>query len=173
MWRLTLWGHMVMLHQNMLQQVMISNVVSKIYVRMYVFVDVDEITDLVIQLIYMSHLCTCKLTGYLYVKSDVYGFGVVLLEILTGLRALDPKRPSEQHNLVDWTKPLLSSKKKLKTIMDARMEGQYSFKAALKTAHITLKCLAPDPKSRPSMKEVVEELEQIQAIKKKLTSTSS
>ena len=103
----------------------------------------------------------------------MYGFGVVLLEILTGLRVVDTKRPQGQHNLVDWTKPLLSSKRKLKTILDARMEGQYSFKAALKTAHITLKCLAPDPTSRPPMKEVVEELEQIQAIKKKLTSTAS
>ncbi|KAL6222180.1 hypothetical protein ACLB2K_005572 [Fragaria x ananassa] len=106
-------------------------------------------------------------TGHLYVKSDVYGFGVVLLEILTGLRALDTKRPKEQLNLVDWAKPLLPHKRKLKTIMDARMEGQYSFKAALQTANITLKCLAPDPKSRPSMKEVLEELEQVQAIREK------
>ncbi|KAM5546966.1 putative serine/threonine-protein kinase PIX13 [Rosa sericea] len=106
-------------------------------------------------------------TGHLYVKSDVYGFGVVLLEILTGLRALDTKRPKEQLNLVDWAKPLLPHRRKLKSIMDARMEGQYSFKAALQTANITLKCLAPDPKSRPSMKEVLEELEQVQAIREK------
>ncbi|KAL0431055.1 UNVERIFIED_CONTAM: putative serine/threonine-protein kinase PIX13, partial [Sesamum radiatum] len=46
---------------------------------------------------------------HLYVKSDVYGFGVVLLEMLTGLRALDTRRPSGQHNLVDWLKPLLSN----------------------------------------------------------------
>ncbi|XP_062002491.1 cysteine-rich receptor-like protein kinase 21 [Rosa rugosa] len=104
-------------------------------------------------------------TGHLYVKSDVYGFGVVLLELLTGLRALDPKRPQGQVNLVDWAKPLLSNKRKLKTIIDAQMEGQYSLKAASRAGLITLKCLAPDPKIRPSMKEVVEELEQIQAIK--------
>ncbi|KAI7997589.1 putative serine/threonine-protein kinase PIX13 [Camellia lanceoleosa] len=40
-------------------------------------------------------------SGHLYVKSNVYGFGVVLLEILTGLRALDTKQPSGLHNLVD------------------------------------------------------------------------
>lgn len=100
-------------------------------------------------------------------KSDVYGFGVVLLEILTGLRALDMKRPKEQQQLVEWAKPLLLHKRKLKNILDVRMEGQYAFKAALQAAQITQKCLAPDPKSRPSMKEVVEELEKIQAIKEK------
>ncbi|PRQ47883.1 putative transferase, protein kinase RLK-Pelle-RLCK-VIIa-2 family [Rosa chinensis] len=105
-------------------------------------------------------------TGHLYVKSDVYGFGVVLLELLTGLRAHDPKRPQGQVNLVDWAKPLLSNERMLKTIIDARMEGQYSMKAASRAGQITLKCLPPDPKIRPSMKEVVEELEQIQAIKK-------
>jgi serine/threonine protein kinase len=101
------------------------------------------------------------------VKSDVYGFGVVLLELLTGLRALDTKRPNGQQALVEWRKPCLSSKRKLKTIMDTRMEGQYSSKAALQAAQLTLKCLAFDPKSRPSMKEVVEVLEGIEAMKPK------
>lgn len=104
-------------------------------------------------------------TGHLYVKSDVYGFGVVLLELLTGLRALDTKRPGGQHNLVDWMKPMLSNKRKLKSIMDARMEGQYSSKAATLAAQITLKCLEVDPKNRPSMKEVMNVLEQIEAMK--------
>uniref|UniRef100_A0A0R0IAT3 Protein kinase domain-containing protein n=1 Tax=Glycine max TaxID=3847 RepID=A0A0R0IAT3_SOYBN len=106
-------------------------------------------------------------TGHLYVKSDVYGFGVVLLEILTGMRALDTKRPTGQQNLVEWTKPLLSSKKKLKTIMDAKIVGQYSPKAAFQAAQLTLKCLEHDPKQRPSMKEVLEGLEAIEAIHEK------
>ncbi|KAK4262003.1 hypothetical protein QN277_027620 [Acacia crassicarpa] len=104
-------------------------------------------------------------TGHLYVKSDVYGFGVVLLEMLTGLRALDTKRPSGQQNLVDWVKPYLSSKRKLKTVMDARIQGQYTLKAASQAAKLALKCLQPDPKHRPSMKEVVEELEGIEESK--------
>lgn len=114
-------------------------------------------------------------TGHLYVKSDVYGFGVVLLEMLTGLRAFDTKRPSSQHNLVDWAKPLLTHKSKLMNIMDARIEGQYSSKAALQATHLTLKCLESDPKKRPSMKEVVEALEKIEAmkVKKKESKTSS
>nr|GMC65913.1 probable serine/threonine-protein kinase Cx32, chloroplastic [Ipomoea batatas] len=106
-------------------------------------------------------------TGHLYVKSDVYCFGVVLLEIMTGLRALDPKRPSGQQRLVDWVKPMLSQAMKVKSIMDVRMEGQYSSEAALKAAQLTLRCLRSLPQMRPSMEEVVESLKEIEAIKGK------
>lgn len=100
-------------------------------------------------------------------KSDVYGFGVVLLEMLTGLRALDNRRPAGQVNLVDWKKPYLYHKKKLKFIMDPRIEGQYSSKAAAEAAELTLRCLEQEPKKRPSMKEVGGILEQIEARKVK------
>ena len=102
-------------------------------------------------------------------KSDVYSFGVVLLEILTGLDVNDRSRlPEEEFNLVDWAIRLLSDEIKFqRTIMDTQIEGQYSPLEALQTAHITLKCLQADPETRPSMNEVVEELEHIQAMKEK------
>ncbi|KAL6559586.1 putative serine/threonine-protein kinase pix13 [Orobanche gracilis] len=100
-------------------------------------------------------------TGHLYVKSDVYGFGVVLLEMMTGQRAIDTRRPSGQLSLVDWLKPILSQRRKLNKIMDKRMEGQYSPKAAMEAVKLTLSCLQPDPRKRPSMREVVEALEHI------------
>ncbi|KAL4319241.1 hypothetical protein GQ457_18G013890 [Hibiscus cannabinus] len=103
-------------------------------------------------------------TGHLYVKSDVYGFGVVLVEILTGLRALDTNRPTGQHSLADWIKPYLSDRRKLKNIMDHRLEGKYPSKAAVRVAQLALKCLESEPKYRPSMKEVVDTLEQIESI---------
>ncbi|KAF3631017.1 putative HUA2-like protein 1-like [Capsicum annuum] len=102
-------------------------------------------------------------TGHLYVKSDVYGFGVFLAEMLTGLRAIDSKRPRDQHNLVEWIKPHLSDKRKLKDKMDSRLEGKYPSRSAVQIAQLALSCLGNEPKSRPSMKEVVEKLEQIEA----------
>ncbi|KAK3010812.1 hypothetical protein RJ639_011496, partial [Escallonia herrerae] len=98
-------------------------------------------------------------TGHLSAKSDVYCFGVVLVELLTGLRAFDNKRPSGKHMLIDWAKPYLAKKSKLKSIMDARLEGKYALEAAEQIAQIALACLRLDPKSRPSMEEVVEKLE--------------
>ncbi|KAK6257006.1 hypothetical protein QUC31_000465 [Theobroma cacao] len=106
-------------------------------------------------------------TGHLYVKSDVYGFGVVLLEMLTGLRALDTNRPSGEHNLVEWAKYSLTQKKKLKKIMDPRLEERYPLKAALQAGELILRCLESDPKNRPSMEEVLETLEKISAINEK------
>lgn len=96
-------------------------------------------------------------------KSDVYGFGVVLVEMLTGLRALDTNRPSGQHNLGDWIKPHLSDRRKLKNIMDMRLEGKYPSKAAVQIAQLALMCLETEPKARPSMKEVVDTLERIES----------
>ncbi|KAL5199436.1 hypothetical protein ABZP36_020639 [Zizania latifolia] len=110
-------------------------------------------------------------TGHLYVKSDVYGFGVVMLEMLSGQRALDPNRPNGQLSLVDWAKPYLADRRKLARLMDPRFEGQYNSKQALRAAQLTLNCLAGEPRSRPSMKEVLETLEQIETMKSRVRDT--
>ncbi|KAJ3693939.1 hypothetical protein LUZ60_009419 [Juncus effusus] len=104
-------------------------------------------------------------TGHLYVKSDVYGFGVVLLEMLSGQRALDPNRPADQLSLVEWAKPYLADRRKLARLMDPRLEGKYQSKAAQEAAALTLRCLEGEPKNRPGMKEVVEKLEHVEAMK--------
>ncbi|KAI7745193.1 hypothetical protein M8C21_024414 [Ambrosia artemisiifolia] len=106
-------------------------------------------------------------TGHLYVKSDVYGFGVVLLEMITGLRVVDTNRPGSRHNLVDWARPALPDKRKLQKIIDPRLEGDYPSKGARKTADLILRCLEHDPKNRPSMEEVVMSLQEISAIETK------
>ncbi|KAI9164933.1 hypothetical protein LWI28_004679 [Acer negundo] len=103
-------------------------------------------------------------TGNIYIKSDVYVFGVVLLELLTGLRAIDTKRPARKQILVEWLKPKLCQKKKQGTIMDVCMEGQYPATAAFQVAELTQKCLDSNPENRPSMKEVVEVLKEIEAM---------
>ncbi|KFK30195.1 hypothetical protein AALP_AA7G230500 [Arabis alpina] len=103
-------------------------------------------------------------TGHLYVKSDVYAFGVVLLEVMTGLRAHDPRRPNGQESLVDWLRPELSCKYKVKRIMDQGIKGQYTSKVANEMARITLSCIEPEPKNRPHMKEVLDVLEQIRKL---------
>ncbi|CAN6463958.1 unnamed protein product [Victoria cruziana] len=102
-------------------------------------------------------------TGHLYVKSDVYGFGVVLLEMMTGQRALDLNRPSGQHSLVEWIKPMLGDRRKVIGIMDQRLEGRFPSKAVVAAARLVTRCIEPEPKNRPHMREVLETLESIVA----------
>ncbi|KAI7725067.1 hypothetical protein M8C21_018360 [Ambrosia artemisiifolia] len=107
------------------------------------------------------------ITGHLYVKSDVYGFGVVMLEMITGLRVLDPNRPPSQQNLVDWARPSLTDIKKLKEIMDPRLEQHYPSQGVIKAGELIRKCLDLNPNHRPSMEKVVASLEEINAIRMK------
>ncbi|KAK9100675.1 hypothetical protein Scep_024105 [Stephania cephalantha] len=102
------------------------------------------------------------LLGHLTSKSDVYSFGVVLLEILTGRRSMDKKRPSGEQNLVTWAKPYLGDKRKLFQLVDPRLELNYSIKGVQKVAQIAFYCLSRDPKSRPSMDEIVKGLGPLQ-----------
>ncbi|XAR64322.1 Non-specific serine/threonine protein kinase [Bertholletia excelsa] len=96
-------------------------------------------------------------------RSDVYGFGVVLLEILIGRKAVDKSRPRGEHNLVEWARPLLNHNKELLRILDPRMQGQYSTETAQKVANLAYRCLSQNPKGRPVMSQVVETLETLQA----------
>eukprot|EP00252_Welwitschia_mirabilis_P000849 TRINITY_DN10826_c0_g1_i1.p1 TRINITY_DN10826_c0_g1~~TRINITY_DN10826_c0_g1_i1.p1 ORF type:complete len:387 (+),score=19.64 TRINITY_DN10826_c0_g1_i1:198-1358(+) len=102
------------------------------------------------------------MTGHLTAKSDVYSFGVVLLELLTGRRSMDKTRPSREHNLAEWARPLLNDKKKLLKIIDPRLEGEYPVRNAQKAASLAYHCLSHNPKARPLMKDVVQTLEPLQ-----------
>lgn len=113
------------------------------------------------QNIYITTWVYFSFSGHLYVKSDVYGFGVVLLEIITGLRVLDFNRPVGQTNLINWAMPSLQNKKKFKKLIDPRLMGKYPSKPAYDIAELILQCLESDPKYRPSMDDVLQKLEQI------------
>lgn len=90
-----------------------------------------------------------------------------MLEMITGLRVLDPNRPFSQQNLVDWARPSLTDIKKLKRIMDPRLQKRYPSQGAIKAGELILKCLDMNPNHRPSMEKVMASLEEIDAIKVK------
>ncbi|KAL4386381.1 hypothetical protein GQ457_09G005210 [Hibiscus cannabinus] len=98
-------------------------------------------------------------TGHLTTMSDVFSFGVVLLELLTGRQSVDKTRPGREKNLVEWARPVLKDPYKLDAIMDPRLEGQYSTEGVKKAAALAYQCLSNHPKSRPTMSNVVKALE--------------
>ncbi|CAK9161450.1 unnamed protein product, partial [Ilex paraguariensis] len=101
-------------------------------------------------------------TGHLTPKSDVYSLGVVLLELLSGRRAMDDEKAgSAEETLVDWAKPFIGDNRRVMRIMDTRLGGQYSKKGAQAVGALALRCLSTDPKYRPPMMEVLTTLEQL------------
>ncbi|XP_047159958.1 probable serine/threonine-protein kinase PIX13 [Vigna umbellata] len=106
-------------------------------------------------------------TGHLYVKSDVYGFGVVLLELLTGRAALDTTLPTDMQNLVQCSMSSLNDRKRLQKIMDPKLDYRYSPRAAFHVAQVIIKCLESDHRKRPCMVDVLATLEKAQSMKYK------
>ncbi|CAH1449402.1 unnamed protein product [Lactuca virosa] len=93
--------------------------------------------------------------GKLTLKSDIYSLGVVLFETLTS------KRSYSGFTLVNWIKPFLEDKSKLKGIIDHRLNQNYPLEGAFECLVLATKCVAKDPNDRPSSEEVLKSLEQI------------
>ncbi|KAE8673466.1 Serine/threonine-protein kinase PBS1 [Hibiscus syriacus] len=99
------------------------------------------------------------MTGQLTTKSDVYGFGVVFLELISGRRVIDIERPEEEQNLIAWAEPLLKDRKKFTKIADPLLKENYPVKALYQALAVAAMCLQEDANSRPLIGDVVTAVE--------------
>ncbi|KAH9319042.1 hypothetical protein KI387_020811, partial [Taxus chinensis] len=102
------------------------------------------------------------MTGHLLVKSDVYSYGVVLLELLSGKKPVDMSQPSGQENLVTWARPILRDNERLEELADPRLGGKYPKEDFVQVCAIAAACVAPEVSQRPTMGEVVQSLKMVQ-----------
>ncbi|XP_058225062.1 receptor-like protein kinase FERONIA isoform X2 [Rhododendron vialii] len=98
------------------------------------------------------------LTRRLTTKSDVYAFGVVLLEVLCGRPPVDTRLVEEQIGLVQWAQHCIK-KGKLNGVIDPSLSGQIAPRCLKSFVELANKCLHKDRKSRPTMAEVLGSLE--------------
>lgn len=96
--------------------------------------------------------------GQVTENSDIYAFGALILELLTGNRPVFlSKTTSTPVSTAVWVKPLLELGK-VREFVDPKLESRFSLAGAAGLAQIGLQCMAEDPRGRPSMTEVVRKL---------------
>ncbi|KAF8378319.1 hypothetical protein HHK36_029658 [Tetracentron sinense] len=101
-------------------------------------------------------------TGKLTLQSDVYAFGVVLLELLTGRRAVDLNQGPADQNLVLQVRHILNDRKKLRKVIDPEMgRSSYTMDSIAMFANLASRCVRVESSERPSMADCVKELQLI------------
>ncbi|KAH6791934.1 hypothetical protein C2S52_002411 [Perilla frutescens var. hirtella] len=97
-------------------------------------------------------------TSKLIRKSDTYSFGVVLLEVLCGRRAVDSEFLEDEQILTKWARDKIS-KGEVDQIIDSSLREEISPKSLKTFVGIAGRCLDDEPTNRPTMSEVVLQLE--------------
>ncbi|KAJ9540047.1 hypothetical protein OSB04_026553 [Centaurea solstitialis] len=91
-------------------------------------------------------------------KSDVYSFGVVMLEMLCARPAINPTLPREQVNIAEWAMNW-QKRGELEKIMDPNLVGIVNLESLRKYGETAQKCLSENGNERPSMGDVLWNLE--------------
>uniref|UniRef100_A0A7N0ZRQ7 Protein kinase domain-containing protein n=1 Tax=Kalanchoe fedtschenkoi TaxID=63787 RepID=A0A7N0ZRQ7_KALFE len=90
------------------------------------------------------------ITQELTEKSDVYSYGVLILEIITGRKAIQDNK-----NLVEWAQPFMSSDSTIHELVDPNMGSSFDFEQLQAVVAIVKWCTQKEGAERPSIKQVL------------------
>ncbi|KAI4972728.1 hypothetical protein ZWY2020_003653 [Hordeum vulgare] len=103
-------------------------------------------------------------TGKLMEKSDVFSFGVVLLELITDRKPFDTSRPLGNKSLVEWSRPLLNrpiDEQEFEELVDPRLTGDYDDVEMFRMIEAAVACIRHSAARRPKMGQVVRILDSL------------
>ncbi|KAH7314757.1 hypothetical protein KP509_21G019000 [Ceratopteris richardii] len=89
-------------------------------------------------------------TRQLTLKSDIYSYGVLLLELITGRGAVQDNR-----NLVSWSQPYLATDSKVPLMVDPDLESNYDSEELKSLVKLVKMCTQKEGKSRPNIRQVL------------------
>uniref|UniRef100_J3LLL4 non-specific serine/threonine protein kinase n=1 Tax=Oryza brachyantha TaxID=4533 RepID=J3LLL4_ORYBR len=97
-------------------------------------------------------------TGMLNESSDIYSFGVLLMELISGKRPVDYSKSVGEVNLVEWFKGMVGSRR-VEELVDRRIEDPPAARALNRVLLVCLRCIDSDAHKRPKMGQIVHMLE--------------
>ncbi|CAJ1979284.1 unnamed protein product [Sphenostylis stenocarpa] len=96
------------------------------------------------------------IVGRASLESDVFSFGVVLLELISGRQPIH-KSTGKEESLVIWATPRLQDSRRVITeLVDPQLKGNFPEEEVQVMAYLAKECLLLDPDTRPTMSEVVQ-----------------
>ena len=116
----------------------------------------------------ISDLRRYRITGQLTKESDVYSFGIVLLELISGR----PAKMEDGSSILNWFLPIFESAK-IEDVVDPRLQGIFNTHSAWRAVETAMSCIPSSPIERKTMSYVVNELKECLKLQVEMSDTSS
>ncbi|CAN1329638.1 PTI1-like tyrosine-protein kinase At3g15890 [Linum perenne] len=85
---------------------------------------------------------------------DVYSFGILLLEVITGRKPIEKMPGGVKRTITEWAEPYIVQGK-FKDLVDPKLRGNFDENQVKQAIYVAALCVQNEPEKRPNMKEVV------------------